>query len=124
MFNYKDKHPAGMRSSLVYEFSCAHCASQSVGSTIRALCFKVAEHAGRNSRTVNTLVHISYSSIRLHVESKCDVAVTEDNFKVLSSFSNNLDLRIFESFYIFKTSSKLNGNTSALLLHMATFFPD
>ena len=51
LFNYKDKLPVRMRSSLVYEFSCAHCASKYVGSTIRALCFRVAEHAGRSSRT-------------------------------------------------------------------------
>ena len=67
----------------------------------------------------NILVHPSHSSIRLHVESKCDdVDVTENSFKVLSSSPNNLDLRILESLYIFKTRPKLNGNASALPLHI------
>ena len=91
-----------MRSSLVYEFSCAHCTSKYVGSTIRALCSRVAEHAGRSSRTGNILVHPSHSSIRLRVESKCDVDVIEDSFKVLNLSPNNLDLRILESLNIFK----------------------
>ena len=106
-----------MRFSLVCEFSWAHCASKYVASTIRALCSRVAEHAGRNSRTGNTLVHTSHSSIRLHVESKwycCDWKY----IKVLRSSSNNLDLRILESLYIFKTRQRLNGNTSASPLHI------
>ena len=41
LFQYKVKLPAGMRSSLVYEFSCAHCASQYIVSTMRALCSRV-----------------------------------------------------------------------------------
>ena len=44
LLNYEDKLLAGMRSSLVYEFSCTHCASKCVGSTMRALCHGVAEH--------------------------------------------------------------------------------
>ena len=47
-FNFKDKHPLAMRSSLVYKFSCARCASGYVGSTIHALHTRVAEHAGRS----------------------------------------------------------------------------
>ena len=56
---------------------------------------------------------MSFYSIRLHVEIKCDVDVTEDSFKVLHSSPSNLDLRILESLYIFKTRPKLNGNTFA-----------
>ena len=77
--NYKDKLPAGMRSYLDYELSCAHCASKYDGSTISALCSRVAEHAGRSSRTGNILLHPSHSKIRLYVESKCDVDLAEDN---------------------------------------------
>ena len=102
----KDKLPVGMRSSLVYEFSCAHWALKCVVSTIRELCSRVAEHVGRSSRTDNILVHHSHSSFRLHVGSKCDVDVMEDNFKVLSTSLNNLDLLILESLYIFNNSNK------------------
>ena len=36
-FNYKDKLPAGVRSTLVYKFSCAQCASTYTGSTGRII---------------------------------------------------------------------------------------
>ena len=74
----------------------------------------------RFCRTDNTLVHPSHSSIRQQVESSCDVDVTEDSFKVLSSSPNNLDLRILESLFIFKTRLKLNGNMHACVRVMAT----
>jgi len=46
-FSYKDKLPKALRSSLVYNFSCAQCASVYVGSTVRTLETRVGEHAGR-----------------------------------------------------------------------------
>ena len=51
LFHYKDVLPTAMRSSLVYSFCCAHCASIYVGSTVRILHSRVAEHRGRSSRT-------------------------------------------------------------------------
>ena len=109
MHNYKDILPASMRSSL----SCEHCSSKYFGCSSR-----VAERAGRSSRTGYILVHLSHSSIRLHVETKCDVAVAENIVTGLRLSTNNLDLSILESLYIFKTRPQLNGNTSALPLHI------
>ena len=70
------------------------------------------------SRAGNISAHPSQSNIRLHVESSCDVDVTEDSCKVLSSSPNNLDLRILALLYILKSRAKLNGNTGALPLHI------
>ena len=42
-FNFKDNLPLAKRSSLVYKFSCARCASEYVGSTTRTLHTRVAE---------------------------------------------------------------------------------
>ena len=36
-FNYKDKLPLRMQSSLVYKYSCVHCTSEYVGMTTRTL---------------------------------------------------------------------------------------
>ena len=44
-------------SSLVYKFSCACCASEYVGSTIRTLHTRVAEHAGRSFNYVPYLIN-------------------------------------------------------------------
>ena len=50
-FNYKDKLPLHLRSSLVYKYSCVHCTSEYVGMTTRTLGTTVAEHAGINFPT-------------------------------------------------------------------------
>lgn len=46
-FHYKDKLPSAGRSSLVYSYRCAKCASQDVGMTARTLRTRVFEHCRR-----------------------------------------------------------------------------
>ena len=91
---------------------CALCIKVLARHCVRDVCSRMAKHAGRSGRTGNIVVHPSYSSIRLRVESICDGDATEDMFEVLSSSTNNFDLRILESLYISKTLPKLNGNTA------------
>ena len=63
LFTYKDNFPISLQSSLVYKFSCAKWVSEYC-STIRTLHTRVAEHAGRSSRTGALLT--SHSNIRAH----------------------------------------------------------
>ena len=49
--NFKDKLPMRLKSSLVYKFSCARCASEYVGMTARTLGSRVDEHVGVSYRT-------------------------------------------------------------------------
>ena len=49
-FNYKDRLPTPLHSSLVYKFSCARCACKYVGSTSRILYTRVGKHEGRSHR--------------------------------------------------------------------------
>ena len=42
-FNYKDKLPMRLKSSLVFKFSCALCASEYVGMTARTYSISVPE---------------------------------------------------------------------------------
>ena len=111
-FHYKDRLPKDLRASLIYKFSCVHCTSEYIGSTTRALCVRVAEHAGRSHRTNHLLTSPPYSSIREHA-SACDSPVSLDNFSILGSCKNVLDLRILESLYIFKLKPSLNNMQSA-----------
>ena len=46
-FHYKDRLLKDLRAFLIYKFSSLRCASEYIGSTTRALCVRVAEHAGR-----------------------------------------------------------------------------
>ena len=117
LFPFKDRLPTGMQSSLVYEFSCARCASTYVGSTIRTLRTRVAEHAGRSHRTGSLLSAPSHSSVRSHAHN-CDTPVDMSQFRVLGRCNNVSDLRILESLHIFKLRPMLNDQQSALPLHI------
>ena len=70
-------------SSLVYKFSCTQCVSEYVGSTMRTLHTRVAEHAGRSFRTGALLTSPPHSNIRAHALS-CSSPVAIDNFNVLA----------------------------------------
>ena len=86
-FSYKDKISKGMRSSLVYKYCCARCASEYVGSTSRALATRVAEHAGRSYRTNRILTNPPNSNIYEHANN-CDSLITLENFSILNSCNN------------------------------------
>jgi hypothetical protein len=116
-FPYKDTLPKHMRSSLVYKFSCARCASAYVGMTTRNLYTRVAEHCGRSSRTGSVLTRPPNSAIRIHAES-CDVRISEQNFEILSSTSNETDLKILESLFIHKLKPNLNSANSSFPLQL------
>ena len=54
LFQYKEKLPLMLQSSLIYKFSCARCAYGTyVGSTAHNLYMRIAEHRGRHFRTGN-----------------------------------------------------------------------
>jgi len=111
-FPYKDKLPKALRSSLVYEFSCAQCASVYIGSTVRTLMTRVGEHAGRSFRTDSILKCPQHSNIRNHCE-QCNTPIKIDNFEIIDSASSPIDVRILESLHIFKAKPALNDSQSA-----------
>ena len=116
-FHYKDRIPKGMQASLVYEFSCVRgrTSVSYVGSTKRHLYERVAEHANRSARTGLSFSTPSNSSIKTHSDScVCDISV--DNFRILGSCCNELDLRILESLYIHRRKPNLNDHLSAFPL--------
>ena len=116
-FNYKDKIPKSLRASLVYQFSCERCSSRYVGSTCRNLYQRVAEHSGLSFRTNQPLSTPPQSAIRNHSEI-CSPNVSLQNFKILSSHSNFLDLRILESLHIHRLKPGLNNMDSAFHLNI------
>ena len=102
LFNYKDRLPSFMRSSIVYRFSCARCACEYVGSTTRSLQTRVCEHIGKSHRTVLPLSTPQHSNIRLHCDC-CRVSVNETDFSILSGYERNSEtLLILKFMYISK----------------------
>ena len=116
-FKYKDSLPKAVRSGLVYEFSCAQCASRYQGSTLRNLHMRVAEHSGKSFRTQANLSKPPESAIRAHSQN-CPCEITIDKFRILGYNSNLIDLRILESIYIFNTKPTLNNSDSAYPLNI------
>ena len=111
-FNYKDKLPLHLRSSLVYKYSCVYCTSEYVGMTTRTLGTRVAEHAGISFRSGVPLTSPPHSAVRDHSE-LCSTNVDINNFKVLATSSSEIDLKILESIHIFKSRPGLNSQLSS-----------
>ena len=101
-FNYKDKLPMRLKSSLVYKFSCSHCASEYVGMTACTLGTRVDEH-----------VLVSYRTGALDHRDSCGTKFDTSNFKILANASCASDIRILESLYIYKTRPILNNQLSS-----------
>ena len=116
-FRYKDRLPLGMLSSVVYEFSCAQSGASYIGSTIRQLCCRVAEHTGRSVRTGAALAKPPHSSVRSHC-TVCGCSADLTTIKVLGRANNQTDLRILESLYIHKHRPTLNDMQSAHPLYL------
>ena len=78
---------------------------------------RVAEHAGKSFRTGALLNSASHSNIRAHALS-CSIPVAIDNFNILARGNNNIDVRILESLFIYKTRPNLNDSQSASPLNI------
>ena len=75
---------------------------------MRTLHTRVADHAG-SFRTEAILTSPPHSNIRAHALS-CSSPVAIDNFNILARGNNNIDVRILESLFIYKTIPNLNNS--------------
>ena len=83
LFNYKDRLPMTLPSSIIYKYSCARCASGTyVGLTTRALHMRIAEHQERSFRIGNVPQHPVPSSIRDH-SLKCSKQISSSEFSII-----------------------------------------
>ena len=111
----KDKIPAELRHYVVYKFRCAQWASEYMGSTIRPLYVRVAEHSGRSPRTNNLVSQPRISAIRDHAI-RLAHSLSIDNFTMLGSNPSDFNVRILEYIFIYKCKPKLNSTQSAVSL--------
>ena len=108
-FNHKDKLDVGMCSSIVYLFKCMECSSKYVGSSVRQLNCRVAEHMNISVRSRLPISNPNYSSIMEH-HTNTKHNFDSSNFTILNK-SNKYDLRMLESLYIHRIKPSLNNNT-------------
>ena len=113
-----------LRSSIIYKYSCAHCASGSyVGLTTRALHMRIAEHQGISFRSRNTSQNPVSSAIRDH-SLKCSKQISSSDFSIIGHEKPGHHLEILESLYIFKLRPTLNNYASSFPLKLVRWpFP-
>ena len=119
LFPYKDRMPMMLKSSVVYKYCCAHCASGTyVGSTTRAAYMRISEHRGRSYRTNTLLKTPTKSSIREHAL-KCKQGISDGEFTILAQEgASEINLRILESLFIIRERPSLNDMQSAYPLNI------
>ena len=116
LFPFKERLPMMMQSSVIYKFSCAACASGTyVGSTIRAVHMRIADHRGRSFRTGKLISNPMQSAIREH-SLKCSKTISPSDFSILGSDKGEIGLRIMESIYINTQKPSLNDKQSSFSL--------
>ena len=122
LFRHKDTLNKGMRSEVVYKFSCPECGAQYVGSTTQSMATRTAEHAGVSVRTGRPLSQLPQSHIRDHLLS-CNGP--QDNLKhidIIGTCQNKTELRILESLHILQSNPTLNCMQSAHPLNIIKWF--
>ena len=107
--------PGGLCSNVVYLFTCPQCGLRYLGSTSRWLKHRYLEHRGLSLRTNMPLSKPSHSAVREHSHDN-DHPYTYQDFRILTSTSNRLDLVISESILISKMKPELNNYLSAYKL--------
>ena len=112
LLSHKEKLPTELISGLVYLYECDACSATYIGQSTKCLKTRVGQHFGVSCRTGSLLVRPPQSSIREHIEI-CGSSKSLDNFKCLSSFNNNILLRITESMEILSRKPSLNCDNSS-----------
>ena len=117
ILNHKERLPEGLCSGICYKFQCSACSATYIGSTLKCLRTRAEQHFGRSSRTGHLLVRPLQSTVRDHIFN-CTSGFNLEDFKVLSSFSDNNLLRIAESIEINLKKPDLNNDSSSFPLQL------
>ena len=67
LFSVKDSVPPGLRSRVVYKFSCAGCNASYIGETTRHICTRVREHLLSDKTSHNYYISISSPLFIVHI---------------------------------------------------------
>jgi len=100
MFSVKDSVPQGLRSRVVYKFSCASCSACYIGETTRHPSTRVREH----------LLSDKSSHVYRHLQSSraCHDSCDTECFTILDSASSKFQIKIREALQIKWENPPLN----------------
>ena len=80
-FQFKDKMPYSLRSSVVYKFSCGRCNATYYGEICLHLRVRVGEHLGVSRLTDKKSKSKKSTAVKSHMHF-CDHIVSVDDFKI------------------------------------------
>ena len=121
-FNFKDKIPTGVRSHILYRYSCDGCNAIYLGKTRRHYKVRVFEHLGISLRTHKKYTYnprnSNNSNILNHINSNSKCVGKEDNFKIIGSAHNDFMLSIKETLLINKNKPTLNISDRSIPIYL------
>ena len=88
LFDLADSVPQGLRSRVVYKFSCAGCNASCIGETTRHLCTRAREHL-LSDRSSHAYRHLQSSR-----------ACNTECFTILDSAASKFQIKIKEALHI------------------------
>ena len=100
MFSVKDSVPQGLRSRVVYKFSCASCNASYISETTRQLCTRVREHL-LSDKSSHVYRHLQLSRA---CHNSCDT----ECFTMLDSATSKFQIEIKEALHIVWENPPLN----------------
>ena len=114
MFGVKEPIPGGLRSRVVYKFTCAGCNACYVGETVRLFSTRVKGHLASDSA----------SHIFQHVQNSehCRALCSADCFHVLDHASTSFQLKIKETIHIQREQPPLNQQLQRINLQLSLKF--
>ena len=99
--SYEDPIPDGLKSFLVYKFTCASCSSSYIGETCRHFKTRIEEHIKKDNKC-HILKHLHYTATCFDsYNSLCFEIIDKTNFK--------FDVKIKEALYIYWRKPNLNA---------------
>ena len=107
-FGAKDPIPAGLRSRVIYKFSCAGCSACYIGETNRHFATRIREHLASDKN--------SHIFKHLRGSENCRSLCSEDCFKILDSAPTSFQLKIKEAMHILWEQPSLNSQVKHLNL--------
>ena len=111
LFTVRDPIPNGLRSCVVYKFSCAGCTSCYVGETTRHFNTRVREHL-KTERASHIFKHLKTSPA-------CRSACSRDNFAIIDQASTRFALKIKEALHIVWEKSTFNAQIKHVNLKLS-----
>ena len=107
----KDAVPKGLRTLVVYKFSCASCNACYVSETIRQFSTRVRERL-LSDRSSNVTKHLQSSEF-------CRASCTSDCFEILDSAATKYQVKLKESMFIKWEKPDLNQQVKHINLTLS-----